>query len=94
MRVVWTRPARRHLDEIAAFIREDDPAAAAKVVSRVLDRADTLSNHPHLGRPGRIEGTRELFIPSTPYLVAYRVREGEVEILAVFHGARRWPDHL
>jgi toxin ParE1/3/4 len=46
----------------------------------------------HRGRPGRWPGTRELIIPGTPYIVPYRVKGPVVEILRVFHGARRWPD--
>ena len=47
-----------------------------------------------LGRPGRVEGTRELVVPDTPYLVPYRGRGHAVEILRVFHGARKWPKKL
>jgi toxin ParE1/3/4 len=43
-----------------------------------------------MGRPGRVQGTRERVITGTPYLVVYRVRH-EVEILRVLHGAMRWP---
>jgi toxin ParE1/3/4 len=47
---------------------------------------------PHRGRPGRWPGTRELVIPRTPYIVPYRVQGDLIEILRVFHGARRWPE--
>jgi toxin ParE1/3/4 len=43
-----------------------------------------------MGRPGRVQGTRERIITGTPYIVVYRVRH-EVEILRVLHGAMRWP---
>ena len=92
MKVVWSRPAREHLDEIATSIQKDDPVAAGKVVNRVLDRVEELAAHPHLGRAGRRDGTRELVISSTPFIAIYRVREGQVDVLAVFHGSRRWPD--
>ncbi|MCA1598486.1 MAG: type II toxin-antitoxin system RelE/ParE family toxin, partial [Chloroflexi bacterium] len=44
-----------------------------------------------LGRTGRVEGTRELVVSRTPYIVAYRVRDDEVIVLAVQHAARLWP---
>ncbi len=44
-----------------------------------------------MGRAGRVPGTRELVISGTPYIVPYRVRGGAVEVLRVFHAARRWP---
>jgi toxin ParE1/3/4 len=53
--------------------------------------AESLVEMPHRGRPGRWQGTRELIIPSTPYLIPYRVRGEVIEILRVFHGARQWP---
>jgi toxin ParE1/3/4 len=41
---------------------------------------------------GRWPGTRELIIPRTPDILPYRVRGEIVEIVRVFHGARRWPE--
>ena len=45
------------------------------------------------GRPGRVEGTRELVVHPS-YLVAYRISGTEVQILTVRHAARLWPDRL
>ena len=44
------------------------------------------------GRPGRVAETRELVVPGSNYLVPYRVHEGRVEILAIVHAARDWPE--
>ena len=60
----------------------------------IVEAVDKLRDHPHLGRPGRIAGTRELVIAETPYIIPYRVVDDDVQILAVIHGARRWPDKL
>lgn len=51
-----------------------------------------LSRHPEIGRQGRAGGTRELVVSRTPYIVAYRVADRRVEVLAVLHGAQQWPD--
>ena len=92
MRVRWTLPALANLDSIQDYIAERNPAAASRLVNDILDRTDTLlSDNPEMGRPGRIAGTRELVLPGTSDVVAYRLREA-VEILAVMHGAREWPD--
>ncbi len=53
-----------------------------------------LTTAPSLGRPGRISGTRELVIRGTPYVVPYRIKGPDIEILRVYHGARRWPDRF
>lgn len=49
---------------------------------------------PESGRPGRIAGTRELIITSTPYVAVYVVAEATVRILRILHGAQQWPDTL
>ena len=82
------------LEAIGDFVARDNPGAADRIVVRIVDAVERLSDHPHLGRSGRIAGTRELVIPETPYIVPYRVVDDDVQILAVIHGARRWPDKL
>lgn len=94
MRTRWTRPALADLEAIADFIGRNNPRAAQRVIARIVAAAETLREHPHMGRPGRLAGTRELVIADTPYIAPYRVADGDVQILAIFHGARRWPDKL
>ncbi len=90
--VEWTTPALEDLDAIQDHIAADNPAAAHRLVNDVLNRTEHLLSHnPMIGRAGRVAGTRELVLPGTAYIVAYRVRES-VEILAVMHGAQRWPE--
>ena len=87
MRTRWTRPALADLEAIGDFVARDNPGAAERIVMRVVDAVEMLRDHPHLGRMGRIAGTRELVIPETPYIVPYRVADDDVQILAVIHGA-------
>ncbi|WP_281783101.1 type II toxin-antitoxin system RelE/ParE family toxin [Sinimarinibacterium flocculans] len=94
MQVRWLSRALRNLGEEADHIAQDDPAAAARMVVLIEDAVAMLADHPGLGRPGRVPGTRELVVPGTPYLVPYRVRGQHVDILRVFHGRRRWPSQL
>jgi toxin ParE1/3/4 len=92
MRVSWTIPALRDLDQIQDFIASDSPIAAHKLATELLSRTEKLlSTNPKAGRTGRAQGTRELVVSGTPYIVVYRARDF-VEIVAVIHGAREWPD--
>ena len=68
--------------------------AAERMVERIRDSVDQLTQFPSLGRTGRVSGTRELIIDGTPFIVPYRVREDAIEIIAVFHAAQRWPDRF
>lgn len=91
MKVVWSRRAIRHLVALRAYIGQDSELNAALVASRILKAVDLLQTQPGMGRPGRVPGTRELVVPGTPYIIPYRVRRERLELMAVFHGRRRWP---
>jgi plasmid stabilization system protein ParE len=83
------------LEQIEAYIAVDNPWAAKDIRRRIIESIETLATMPRLGRPGRVLGTRELVVTRTPFIVPYwQPRPGEIEILAVIHGARRWPDIL
>ena len=92
MRVRWLRYALRNLDDEAAFIASDDSVAARLVVAWVLEAVAQLAEHPGLGRPGRVYGTRELVVSKTRFIVPYRVQGDTVEFLRVFHTSRRLPE--
>jgi toxin ParE1/3/4 len=94
MKLRWAAPALQDLEEIGDYIARDNRAAADRVITAVIDQVELLTTHPHIGRPGRIAETRELVIKATPYIVPYHVRGEDVQILAVLHGARRWPQEF
>jgi toxin ParE1/3/4 len=94
MKVVWSRRALRHLTHVRDYIAKDDPTAADWIASRILESVERLAAHPHIGRSGRIVGTRELVVSGTPYIVPYRIRDDQLELLAVFHGRQKWPSKL
>ena len=91
-RIRWTEPASQDLDDIADYIGQDSPAAASRVILELIERVEaSLPDHPASGRAGRVLGTRELVIGNLPYVVAYRVRDFDLEIIRVLHTSRRWP---
>jgi toxin ParE1/3/4 len=96
VRVKWLRAARANLIAVSEYIAQDNPeaAAAAETVSAIVKAVQTLKRFPALGRPGRITGTRELVVSGTPYIVPYRVRGDVVQLIRVFHAARKWPNHF
>jgi toxin ParE1/3/4 len=78
----------------AEYISQDNPSAADRTVVAILNAVEILKRFPASGRPGRVTGTRELVVSGTPYIVPYRVRDDIVELLLVFHAARKWPSSL
>ncbi len=95
MIITWSDEALEDLLSLRAYISADNPIAAQKLAMMIVSSVETnLPAHPHMGRPGRVNGTRELVITGTPYIVPYRVKAGVVQVLRVYHGARRWPDKI
>jgi toxin ParE1/3/4 len=92
MEIRWQRTALSDLEAIQDYLLERNPPAALRLVSELRQAALSPIEHPHRGRPGRVPGTRELVVSGTTYLIPYRVRGQVIEILRVFHGARKWPD--
>jgi plasmid stabilization system protein ParE len=82
MMVRWTPTALRDLGSL------HDSAAATVELS--LSGLAALARHPEMGRKGRVAGTRELIV--APCIVVYRITRGAIEIVAIIHAARRWPD--
>ena len=91
MRIVFDPRAAEDLDAIFAWIARDNPRAAADMVERIEDRIRRLGQRgfAEIGRPGQVEGTRELV--TAPYIIVYELRRsrGEILIRAIFHGAQK-----
>lgn len=64
------------------------------MLDRIFAAVEMLKAFPESGRPGRVPGTRELAIPRTPFVLAYRRQGRSLQVLAVLHGARKWPESL
>ena len=87
MSIKWTQAALRSVDDIAAYIANDNPIRATSFVLELQEAVTKLQAHPGMGRAGRVPGTRELVLHKN-YIAIYRVRGDDVEILRLHHAAR------
>jgi len=94
VKIRWTRLAVEDLNLAYEYVAAENPSAGHAVMARIESAVNVLRAHPEIGRSGRVEGTRELIISGTPFIVAYRIARNRVEVLAVIHGARRWPTNF
>jgi toxin ParE1/3/4 len=92
--ICWTSVAADDLKSVYEYLSEHAPARADSMVDRILAGIDVLEQYPNLGRQGRLDGTRELVITGTPFIIFYRLEKRQIEILGVLHAARKWPDAL
>ena len=92
MRIRWAEPAAVALERIHDHIAKNNPRAAWEVAQRIRLAVQQLEDHPKIGWAGRVRGTYELVIHGLPYIVPYRIKNKEAQILSVYHTSRKWPD--
>jgi addiction module RelE/StbE family toxin len=90
VKLVWTRRAQDDRKTIREYIAADNPSAALDLDDLLSEKATRLVDHPGLGRPGRVQGTREL-VAHRNYILIYDVSSDVVRVLRVLHAARQWP---
>ena len=91
MQLRWTEEAASDLERIADYLLLHAPDRAPELIRVVYDAPSTLLTFPNRGRPGRLEGTRELVLTPLPYIVVYTVRGDAVFVVRILHGAQQWP---
>lgn len=92
MRVVISDTAKAEIARQIAYIRERNPDAARQQRERISRAVALLRGTPGLGgRPGRMEGTRELVISGTPFILVFEISAGRIDITHVVHGRQQWP---
>ena len=91
--IEWTAQAVEQLDRAHDYIALSNcPEVAGKITLRIVASIQQLNEFPMSGRRGRVPGTRELVISNTPFLAAYAIDRQRIVILALYHGAQRWPE--
>lgn len=88
--LLWTGDALRDRDAIYDYIEADNPLAALALDELFSEKAARLVDHPALGRPGRVAGTRELVVSSN-FILVYDRAGDRLRVLRVLHAARQWP---
>jgi toxin ParE1/3/4 len=89
VRVRFTPTGRAQFLAAIAYIRRENPAAAARFRQRAEQALRRLEQFPESGRvvPEFLDlPYREVIVP--PYRFFYRIKEAAVWVVAVWHGAQ------
>jgi toxin ParE1/3/4 len=95
MNVHWTDNAIEHLASIYEYIAVNSPTYASGMVDRITRRSAQIADSPLSGRmvpEYQAHDIRELI--EKPYRIIYRIKQDQIDVLAVIHGARLLPDEL
>ena len=91
--IEWTEQATRQLDQAHDYVAlSNSEEVADRITMRIVTSVQRLDTFPVSGRSGRVPGTRELVISNTPFIAAYAIDHARIVILALYHGAQRWPE--
>jgi len=94
MKLRYTPRAKLDLAEIHDYIAQENPQAARRVIFLIRQTAQNLLQNPQIGKPGRVAGTHEITVGRFPFMLAYCIETEEIQILAVVHTARLWPENF
>ena len=92
MRIVWSNLAIQKAADIADYIAQDKPAAAANWIKTVFSKVDQLKSAPEIGRivpEINDKQFRELIYGN--YRIIYRVEVLQISILTIRHGMQILP---
>ena len=89
MKVHWTDTACGHLDAIHAYISQNSPEYAKRVVDKLTRRSQQIADFPLSGRTVpeyEFDQIREII--EYPYRIIYHIKSDQIDVLAVLHGAQ------
>ena len=81
MKVHWTDTAEGHLDAIYAYIAQDSPEYARRIVDRLTRRTQQIAGFPMSGRrvpEYDIDQIREVI--EGPYRIIYYIKADQIDV--------------
>jgi addiction module RelE/StbE family toxin len=91
MRLRLTRRAIQDLTEIADYLHAQNPDAALRVRTAILQTLESATLFPQLGRQQTVAGLRKLVVRRYPYLIYYTVDASaeQLVVLTIRHASRK-----
>ena len=90
MRIWYSTRAQSDVEGILIYIARDNPAAAEKGRRAIVAAVKTVAGNPYLGiKNARNPNLRSHLLGRYPYRIHYVVRDQELIVLHVRHGARK-----
>lgn len=95
MKIYWTLNAIKHLTNIYEYIALNSPTYARRIADRIIRRSEQISTQPLSGRKvPEYEAEEKCELIEKPYRIIYRVKQDQIDVLAVIHGAQLLPEEI
>lgn len=92
MKLSYTPQALAELEKVLSYLGEHSPSGAQNVRRRLQAVIGFIAQYPQAGTQLNGRGMRRIAAVPFPYLVFYRVQDGQVTIIGVRHAARKMSD--
>jgi plasmid stabilization system protein ParE len=95
VKLFWTDTAVKHLSGIYAYIAQNSPQYARRVVDLLTRRSEQISKFPSSGRivpEFETEQIREVIEGS--YRIIYYIKPDQIDVLAVIHGSQQITEYF
>ncbi len=89
MKIIFTKEAKRDLDDLRAFLKPLNALALAKVVSKININIQSILDNPNIGRQTSLENVRELIETRYGFIIAYYIKSREVFVLRIYQTKRK-----
>lgn len=87
-----TDDAVNDLEKLADYLHPRNPQALQRMLAAIFTTIGQLELFPFLGHEGRVEGTRELVVPRTPFIIVYSLIDPVfIDIDRILHGRMKYP---
>lgn len=84
--------AETDLHTIRDYLEPRSPQGLQRVLSAIFTTIGQLELFPLLGKDGRVDGTRELIVPRTPFIIVYTVPDAYfIDVERILHGRLKYP---
>ena len=87
-KVTYSNRANKDFLSIWAYIAEDSPSAADRLLDTIKEKCDLLGDNPDLGQAHPDISAEMRYFPIKNYLILYRKTPHGIDVVRVLHGAR------
>lgn len=86
----YSASSKTSLENIYKYISKDNTFFANKELEKIYNSIELIKKNPLIGVAGRVENTREFFIPSTPYFIIYQIKKDNLYIVNIIHSSMNY----
>jgi plasmid stabilization system protein ParE len=89
MKIVFTKKAKRDLDDLREFLKPLNASALTKVVSKINLNILSILDNPNIGRQTSNKYIRELIEPKYGFITAYYIKNNTIFVLRIYQTKRK-----